>query len=140
MKIQKKKARLSCQLYRHWDVNKNLLYVGVSKDALRRLSGHGARIWYLEIATITIEWFPTRKKALEAESKAIKSEKPRFNGRKLDRCSWPVSVRIESRNWKRLRDLQKKLPVPVGLSVLANSIVKLGLPLVRRAVGIKEGN
>jgi predicted GIY-YIG superfamily endonuclease len=66
-------------LYRHYDKHNNLLYVGISVNALRRLKQHKKKRWYSQIAKVTLETYPTRNKALQAEEKAIKSEKPYWN-------------------------------------------------------------
>lgn len=67
-------------LYRHFDAAGNLLYVGVSSDSLRRTRDHNKRApWMRQIATITIEWFPSTPAALDAEEKAIKAQRPKFN-------------------------------------------------------------
>jgi len=69
-----------CQLYRHYDDKDNLLYVGISLSALMRLMQHkDSSDWFLNIAKVTIETFPTREKALDAETQAIIKEKPIHN-------------------------------------------------------------
>lgn len=67
-------------LYRHWAIDKTLLYVGVSETVMQRTAQHmaGAR-WAQEIAAITLEWFPTRWEALAAEGAAISREAPKWN-------------------------------------------------------------
>ena len=68
------------KVYRHFDKDGALLYVGVSLNAVVRLSQH-KRVshWFDEIHNITIESFETRKQALDAETKAIQEEKPKYN-------------------------------------------------------------
>lgn len=67
-------------LYRHYDVNGDLLYVGISLDAMRRLMQHRYKSdWYEEICSIDLEWHATREHALEAERQAIEIEDPLFN-------------------------------------------------------------
>jgi hypothetical protein len=66
-------------LYRFFNSEGDLLYIGVSLSAVYRLSQHKIKPWYLEISWIDIQWFPSRKIALLAEAEAIKSEFPRFN-------------------------------------------------------------
>jgi predicted GIY-YIG superfamily endonuclease len=68
------------QLYRHYDADKNLMYVGISLNAFARLSQHRDHSkWFEKIAHVEIEHFPTREEALAAEKNAIKSENPMFN-------------------------------------------------------------
>lgn len=67
-------------LYRHFDANGQLLYVGIATDHLRRLLAHvTTATWAREIARIDVVWFPTRAEAEEAELKSIIDECPRFN-------------------------------------------------------------
>lgn len=77
--------RVSCvsvptALYRHWDAEGNLLYVGISLSPLVRLCQHrDASAWYSAIATVTVAWFDSREQAAEAEVVAIKTEGPKHN-------------------------------------------------------------
>ena len=67
-------------LYRHFDADGRLLYVGVSLCALMRLRQHqGSSHWAGSIASITIEKFPDRHSASAAEMRAIEWEKPAHN-------------------------------------------------------------
>ena len=69
-----------CEMYRHFDKNGKLLYVGVSYTTFERLMQHrAASDWFDRIVRIEIERFPTREAALWAEEIAIKEEKPLFN-------------------------------------------------------------
>jgi predicted GIY-YIG superfamily endonuclease len=67
-------------LYRYFDCEDNLLYVGISLNAVNRLREHKhGKSWSLGVETITIERYKTRKKAIDAELWAIKKEKPKYN-------------------------------------------------------------
>lgn len=68
------------ELYRHYDKDDNLLYVGISLSTSRRLSEHkrGSK-WFKDIETIKIERFDSRDTAEQAEIEAIKKEKPLHN-------------------------------------------------------------
>lgn len=67
-------------LYRHYDADGVLLYVGVSLSAIVRLAQHrSASHWFSEIARIEIKQYPTRESVLLAERKAIFEENPRHN-------------------------------------------------------------
>ena len=73
-------GEVKTQLYRHYDNNKKLLYVGISLSAAVRLAQHReAAHWFDEIANVTIETFPTREAALAAERNAIANENPACN-------------------------------------------------------------
>jgi hypothetical protein len=67
-------------LYRHWDADGELLYVGISLSAVGRLAQHRASApWFVDIANVTIEWFDTRAEAQAAEIEAITLEHPLHN-------------------------------------------------------------
>ena len=68
------------QLYRHFDCNGTLLYVGISSSTIARLSQHQRTAhWFDQVANVSVQKFPTRKAALEAEKLAIQTEKPLYN-------------------------------------------------------------
>ena len=63
------------QLYRWYDKDDNLLYVGISYSAMVRASQHKAKSndgWYDLAVKSTTENFDSRDAALKAESNAIK--------------------------------------------------------------------
>lgn len=68
------------ELYRHFDADGKLLYVGISLSAVARLSAHRhASHWFDRITSVTIQRFDTRQDALKAEYRAIQDEKPECN-------------------------------------------------------------
>lgn len=67
-------------LYRQFDRDDNLLYVGMSMNVFKRTKGHqSSSYWFNSVKKITIEGFITKEDALIAEKKAIILERPRFN-------------------------------------------------------------
>jgi predicted GIY-YIG superfamily endonuclease len=69
------------QLYRYYNHNQELLYIGISLNAVARLQGHKRNHdWTPEISFISVTKFQTRYEALAAEELAIKTEKPLHNG------------------------------------------------------------
>lgn len=67
-------------LYRFYDADGVLLYVGISKHWPERLTQHRRdKVWWTEVARIDLEPFPTREAVLEAERAAIIAERPRYN-------------------------------------------------------------
>lgn len=67
-------------LYRHFDAEGRLLYVGISMDGFRRMLQHNSTAeWRDQITTMTIERYPHRAAVLEAEARAIIAEKPLHN-------------------------------------------------------------
>lgn len=71
---------MTCQLYRHFDAEGRLLYVGISLSAVERLKQHVARSgWSAEIASITVETHADREAAMKAEREAVERERPLYN-------------------------------------------------------------
>lgn len=67
-------------LYRHFDAQGVLLYVGISLHAMVRLTQHrDASEWYEQSVRMTIERFASRRELLLAERIAIRKERPRYN-------------------------------------------------------------
>lgn len=68
-------------LYRFFDSEGNLLYVGISLHAALRVMEHRIeKPWWPEVATITVEHLTgSRTTAARAERRAIKREHPRYN-------------------------------------------------------------
>lgn len=67
-------------LYRYFDSEGELLYVGVTGDNTKRQSQHRRNsFWFGEIASATYEHFDNREDALAAETLAIRTEKPKHN-------------------------------------------------------------
>lgn len=69
------------ELYRHYDADGCLLYVGVSGDAAKRLKDHESKgvTWCSDVATTIIDKFESRSLALAAEKEAIQTEDPAYN-------------------------------------------------------------
>lgn len=67
-------------LYRFYSATGELLYIGITNDAWRRFSQHRAdKAWWPEVANICQQSFATSDELKAAESRAIRSEKPRYN-------------------------------------------------------------
>ncbi|MFF6866670.1 GIY-YIG nuclease family protein [Streptomyces ardesiacus] len=69
-------------LYRFFNADDQLLYVGITVDIQKRWSYHAkeqAERWWPLVARHTLEWHDTRAQASRAEVKAIKTENPLYN-------------------------------------------------------------
>ncbi len=69
-----------CTLYRHFDAQGNLLYVGITNyEPKRRMEHKLSAKWFKEIARVETAEFDTREQAAAAEIAAILVEKPLHN-------------------------------------------------------------
>ena len=115
-------------LYRFYDAQDTLLYVGISWSLAQRMAEHRhTKSWWQEIATIRIEWLPNREAVLEAETVAIVRERPKYN--LANKTSPTTNERKIPTTIAELRSegdrlfTAKELAAITGLSV--NSIQKL---------------
>ena len=78
--IESSRTEAVASLYRHFDRDGRLLYIGISLNAIARLAEHrDTSHWFSQIARVEIEPYPTRKAALAAELEAIRTENPLYN-------------------------------------------------------------
>jgi predicted GIY-YIG superfamily endonuclease len=89
------------QLYRMFDAQGALLYVGISKSAISRMTQHASQQpWWQDVANVRIESFScTRREILDIEERAIRTEKPIHN--------WPVR-----RHWGAEKPIDYAHPAP----------------------------
>lgn len=68
-------------VYRHWDKDGRLLYVGCTNNPHRRWNEHrtDSLQWVFEVVASQVTWYPTRDLALVAEWVAIDTEDPAHN-------------------------------------------------------------
>ena len=72
-------------LYRYFDGEGRLLYVGITMAPKGRHRLHDLRSPHVKYAThISFEWYPDRETARDAELAAIRSEGPVFNKEGVD--------------------------------------------------------
>jgi DNA-binding transcriptional regulator YhcF (GntR family) len=68
-------------LYRLYDAERSLLYVGITGQPSPRFAQHSAdKPWWPQVEHREVEWFDTRSLAAEAEVAAILNESPAHNG------------------------------------------------------------
>lgn len=77
------------KLYRHYDADGKLLYVGITATILKRVVAHERSDWADQIATITIQSYASRQEAEDAEQDAVVAENPLYN--KNLRSKWGVN-------------------------------------------------
>lgn len=67
-------------VYRLYDAQGTLLYVGMTKDPDARWANHARKKpWWMHVARKSLEWHSTRQGAALAEAAAIASEYPIWN-------------------------------------------------------------
>ncbi|WP_069751626.1 GIY-YIG nuclease family protein [Streptomyces sp. EN16] len=89
-------------LYRLFDADQQLLYVGITKDPKKRWRTHAqwARSsWWPSVTRKVVEWFPDREAADLAETAAINSEKPLHNLAKRERPGGPAPYFCPEIDW-----------------------------------------
>jgi len=85
------------QLYRHFDAEGQLLYVGISLQSMKRLAEHKNNSdWFDEITRVDIEHFSDRNAAMDAERKAVQEEKPKYNKRLRKHIPEPQNHKLEA--------------------------------------------
>lgn len=81
-------------LYRLYDSESVLLYVGISHDPDERLKQHaGDKPWWHHVARRQIVWLDSREEALKAEAEAMVEERPLYNGYHHLGKGWPQKAR-----------------------------------------------
>lgn len=66
-------------VYRYWDAEGNLLYIGSAYDPDTRARRHMDKPWWPLVVRRTDEWCEHRGVAYRAEMKAIAEERPTYN-------------------------------------------------------------
>lgn len=80
MPAQRRVADRRTALYRLFDAAGKLLYIGIAVNPPSRWAGHAAdKLWWGEVARITIHWYDTWGAAEAAEATAIRQENPLHN-------------------------------------------------------------
>lgn len=123
-------------LYRMFDTEDQLLYVGITADAPDRFHGHRQdKDWWREIAAIRLEHLANRTAALQAERDAIRTERPKYNithGQPRPRLLLPPEMEavlrgLEQRAEERRRALdgeEDDIAAALRLGIRKSEIVK----------------
>jgi len=84
-------------VYRLYDTDDVLLYVGMSNDPPRRWSGHvnEGKTWWADVARKTVEWYESQDDALTVEAEAIWAEHPLHNTAPMPRREGPLPTPID---------------------------------------------
>jgi predicted GIY-YIG superfamily endonuclease len=69
-----------CGLYRFYDANRALLYVGISRNLADRWNWHRCKTaWYSRARYVALSFYPQREDAFRSEAAAIRTQNPLFN-------------------------------------------------------------
>lgn len=109
-------------LYRYFDTDDRLLYVGITKDQSKRFSSHNRYSKWMKYASYcTLEHFESRDLAKQAETIAIQEEQPIHNVAETMRANtWRLSAECHliqllgspDDGWDNLhRDFASDLPI-----------------------------
>lgn len=67
-------------VYRVYNKDDGLIYVGSTKNFEKRLQAHKQSSWWFGLADrFDLDWYPNMVQAHEAETRAIETEAPAFN-------------------------------------------------------------
>lgn len=95
-------------VYRFFDDDDSLLYVGMTIDSGRRYGDHRRRQpWWGEVTRIMIERHPDRQAARRAELLAIRTEQPRYNVADTQPLPEPGPPRLVEEATAALTDLHR---------------------------------
>lgn len=82
-------------LYRFYDTNERLLYIGITNSLPHRLGQHNeTKPWWLDVSQVVIEHYNDRQAVLDAERDAIIREEPLYN---IQHAVYKRSYRIRRR-------------------------------------------
>lgn len=119
-------------LYRVFDADGSLLYVGISADPDARIESHRrSKPWWPEVASATLEEYPSGDAVAAAEALAIATEQPRYNvrpGSAVDvrifrepGVGKPSMVKrsffIQRETWEQAKALAAEDPRPGGANI-----------------------
>lgn len=83
-------------VYRCYDANARLIYVGCSETPVERMRQHRANTWWFpQVERIRYTVFQNRRYALTKEREAIGEENPRWNVRGRQRDRWGVDDYVD---------------------------------------------
>ncbi|MFE9738848.1 DUF6907 domain-containing protein [Streptomyces sp. NPDC006477] len=119
-------------LYRLYDADDRLLYIGITKNLEQRWTGHRysptSSKWWPDVVRKAIEWHPTHEAADAAETAAIEAEDPLYNRAKLPYRRRPHRTRLSPElDWKtRLEDPYSKQAARILAAEIESGAIQPG--------------
>lgn len=109
-------------LYRHYDADDRLLYVGITCNPESRGRDHrktaSRALWLDQAVRFTGVWYPTRAAAEEAERMAIRREHPLYNRQRYSAAHVPALRRHPGRRIRPEDVLDWRLTVRLPVEML----------------------
>lgn len=137
-------GREQTALYRLFDADTRLLYVGITNAPESRWNQHRIeKAWWKDVAEKAVTWFDSRQEAESAESVAIRTEHPIWNvkGRDKDAMARPSNLTGDWRAIGRAVFLRRAelgmasrqdLAERAGVHINTIGRIERGAPLTRR--------
>lgn len=115
-------------LYRFFDADGALLYVGICDEPVKRWYSHADKWWWPQVERFHVLWLPSRNEALARETEAIRTEKPLhnvvFNGVPYSGRQFPGARMYEMARERfgdtpfTAKDLERELGCPRGSAMV----------------------
>lgn len=100
-------------VYRLYDAEDSLLYVGITATPKKRFSEHAAsKPWWPRVTRHSINWADSRGQALDEERRAIENEKPLYNSQHALPCL-AADVAVVFAQYKHDYEMEKRLRGPM---------------------------
>lgn len=140
----KAQNRLGTALYRFFDIEGSLIYVGISMNLPARFYQHERLSpWMTETSKITVTWYPTREAAMTAEFAAIETETPKYNQVGLVRHQTeesPQERKISQRKHQSLAAMEREIVQAVETLEVAQVYALYTLSAVARRLDLSIDN
>lgn len=93
-------------LYRHFDADGGVLYVGISTRPWVRQAAHARQSeWFGAVSSVSLEWFACQEDACAAEASAIRIHRPKHNKTHLPLGAAPLRrgrFQVSASGWAEL--------------------------------------